>query len=191
MAEHAYAIVNSTFADFLAGDLLVKPAEQAWEKAGYYALRRAVFSQEQQLLGQDKDDKDFSAIAIVAVAHHCGMPDQVIGAVRIYQPEPLAKPGLWYGGRLCVAKAYRRHAMIGKALVNEAVSRAIELGCERFLATVQVANQGYFHSLHWRSLEALDLLGQPHILMQAHLPAYPLQQRQVSLPTHTGDRHAS
>nr|GFD58430.1 hypothetical protein [Tanacetum cinerariifolium] len=59
MAEHAYAIVNSTFADFLAGDLLVKPAEQAWEKADYYALRRAVFSREQQLFSQDKDDRDF------------------------------------------------------------------------------------------------------------------------------------
>lgn len=177
MAEHAFALVDSTFADFLAGDLLVKPAEHAWEKSDYYGLRRAVFSQEQQLLAQDKDDKDFSALPIVAVAHHCGMPDQVIGAVRIYQSEP----GLWYGGRLCVAKAYRRHAMIGKALVNEAVSRALDLGCQRFLATVQVGNEAWFHGLHWRTLESLQLLGQPHVLMEAQLHAYPVMPRRAAL----------
>ncbi|WP_213880400.1 MSMEG_0567/Sll0786 family nitrogen starvation N-acetyltransferase [Pseudomonas sp. dw_358] len=177
MAEHAFALVDSTFTEFLTDDLLVKPAEQAWEKSDYYALRRAVFSQEQQLLAQDKDDKDFGALPIVAVAHHCGMPDQVIGAVRIYPSEP----GLWYGGRLCVARAYRRHAMIGKALVNEAVSRALDLGCERFLATVQVVNEAWFHRLHWRSLDTLQLLGQPHVLMEAQLDAYPFMPRRVAL----------
>ncbi len=126
MAEHAFALIDGTFADFLAGDLLVKPAADAWERQDYYALRRAVFSDEQQLLAQDKDEKDFQAIPIVAVAHHCGMPEHVVGAVRIYETEP----GVWYGGRLCVERAYRRHGMIGKALVNEAVSRAIDLGCQ-------------------------------------------------------------
>jgi len=177
MAEHAFALVDGTFPAFLAGDLLVKPAEQDWERRDYYALRRAVFSDEQQLLAQDKDEKDFQAIAIVAVTHHCGMPEQVIGAVRIYQ----AEPGLWYGGRLCVERAYRRHATIGKALVNEAVSRAIDLGCQTFLATVQQANEAYFHSLHWDSLEPLELLGQAHCLMRARLACYPFMPRQVAL----------
>ena len=177
MAEHAFALVDGTFSEFLAGDLLVKPADQAWERQHYFNLRRAVFSDEQQLLAQDKDEKDFQAIPIVAVAHHCGMPEQVIGAVRIYQTEP----GVWYGGRLCVERQYRRHAMIGKALVNEAVSRAIDLGCETFLATVQQANEGYFHSLHWHTLKQLDLLGHPHCLMQAQLARYPFMARQTSL----------
>jgi len=185
MAEQAFALIDGTFADFLAGDLLVRPAVESWERQDYYALRRAVFSLEQQLLVQDKDENDFQAIPIVAVAFHCGMPEQVVGAVRIYQTEP----GCWYGGRLCVEPAYRRHGMIGKALVNEAVSRAIELGCETFLATVQQANESYFHSLHWDTLQAIQLLGQPHCLMQARLDCYPFMARQVALPPRKAVRH--
>lgn len=185
MAVHPYALTEDTFGDFLANDLLVKPAMEAWERSGYYALRRAVFSEEQRLLEQDKDERDFQAIPIVAVAHHCGMPEQVIGAVRIYTTEP----GTWYGGRLCVDQDYRRHGMIGKALVNEAVSRAIDMGCTTFLATVQQANERYFHSLHWNSLETIALLGQPHVLMQAQLDRYPFMPRQIALKPRRSSRH--
>ncbi|MFF7708515.1 MSMEG_0567/Sll0786 family nitrogen starvation N-acetyltransferase [Pseudomonas sp. NPDC007930] len=185
MAEHAFALIDSTFAEFRAGEVVVKPAEHEWERHGYYRLRRAVFTAEQGLLAQDRDAHDFAAVAIVAVAGHCGMPDEVVGAVRIYSPEP----GLWYGGRLCVAAAYRRHALIGSALVNEAVTRAQELGCERFLATVQQANEGYFHSLHWHTLQALELHGQAHCLMQAQLERYPFMPRQLPLVACQGRRH--
>lgn len=186
MSSLAFALVDSTFEPFRAGELLVKPATEHWEKQAYYALRRAVFSDEQQLLAQDKDGHDFQAIAIVALAGNCGMADQVVGAVRIYQPEP----GVWFGGRLCVATAYRRHSMIGKALVNEAVSRARDLGCEVFHATVQTANELYFQALHWQTLNHLELLGQPHCLMQADLTRYPFMPRQVSLRTLQAARHA-
>ena len=185
MAEHVFALIDETFCDFLAGELLVKPADQAWEREDYYGLRREVFCEEQQLLAQDKDENDFQAIAIVAVAYHCGMPERVIGAVRIYQ----AEPGLWYGGRLCVERQYRRHSMIGKALVNEAVSRAIDLGCHTFLATVQLANESYFRALHWQTLGSMDLLGQPHNLMQAHLGCYPLMPRHTALARKAVRRH--
>jgi len=185
MPNLAFALVDSTFEPFRAGELVVKPASEHWEKQAYFALRRSVFSDEQQLLVQDKDRHDFQAIAIVALAGNCGIVDQVVGAVRIYQPEP----GLWFGGRLCVAPAYRRHSMIGKALVNEAVSRAKELGCEVFRATVQAQNEVYFHGLCWQTLEQLALLGQPHCLMQADLPSYPLMPRQVSLRALKVARH--
>ena len=185
MSSLAFALVDSTFEPFRAGELLVKPATEQWEKQAYYALRRAVFSDEQQLLAQDKDSHDFQAIPIVALAGSCGMADQVVGAVRIYQSEP----GLWYGGRLCVAPAYRRHSLIGTALVNEAVSRAKDQGCEVFRATVQAQNERYFHGLGWQTLETLQLLGQPHCLMQADLPSYPLMPRQVSLRALKVTRH--
>lgn len=186
MPKSSFALIDDGFAPFLAGDLLVKPAREAWEKRDYYALRCAVFSEEQQLLAQDKDGHDFQAIPIVALAYNCGIADQVVGAVRIYEKAP----GLWYGGRLCVTRAYRRHGMIGKALVNEAVSRAIDIGCHTFLATVQLANESYFHSLHWRTLEHVELLGQPHALMQAELPRYPFMPREVSLLPLKARRHA-
>lgn len=186
MANSNYALTEGSFTPFLAGDLRVKPASEAWEKRAYYALRRTVFSDEQQLLTQDRDSRDFLAIPIVAIAHSCGMADQVVGAVRIYQEAP----GHWYGGRLCVERAYRRHGMIGKALVNEAVSRAIDLGCRRFLATVQLANERYFQSLHWRTLKHMELHGQPHCLMQAALERYPFMPREVSLLSLKERRHA-
>ncbi|CAD5109544.1 MSMEG_0567/Sll0786 family nitrogen starvation N-acetyltransferase [Zestomonas carbonaria] len=185
MPGSSFALIDGDFADFLAGDLLVKPAREPWEKRGYYALRRSVFSEEQQLLAQDKDSHDFQATPIVAVAGSCGVADRVIGAVRIYEQEP----GLWYGGRLCVEKAYRRHGMIGKALVNEAVSLAIDIGCQTFLATVQLVNESYFHSLHWHTLEHIELLGQPHVLMQAELSSYPFMPREVSLLPLKARRH--
>jgi len=185
MAEHAFALNDDTFRGFLTGDLLVKPATERWEREAYYRLRRSVFAEEQGLFSQDRDALDFTALPIVAIAYNCGVADRVVGAVRIYEQEA----GLWYGGRLCVERDYRRHGMIGKALVNEAVSRAIELGCHRFLATVQQANETYFHSLHWHSLQPLQLLGHAHVLMQAQLQCYPFMPREVSLLPLKEQRH--
>ncbi|MGG2397808.1 MSMEG_0567/Sll0786 family nitrogen starvation N-acetyltransferase [Pseudomonas sp. SH1-B] len=185
MSVHAFALNDDTFRDFLAGDLLVKPATERWEREAYYRLRRAVFAEEQGLFAQDRDAHDFQALPIVAVAYNCGVADRVIGAVRIYEQEK----GLWYGGRLCVEPEYRRHRMIGKALVNEAVSRAIDLGCRRFLATVQQTNEAYFQGLHWDSLQHITLLERPHVLMQAQLQHYPFMPREVSLLPVKEPRH--
>lgn len=185
MAEHAFALSDDTFRDFLTGDLLVKPATERWEREDYYRLRRAVFAEEQGLFNQDRDVHDFTAHPIVAIAYNCGVADRVVGAVRIYEQEP----GLWYGGRLCVERRYRRYGMIGKALVNEAVSRAIELGCSTFLATVQEANETYFQSLHWNTLQPLQLLNRAHVLMQAQLTRYPIMPREVSLLPLKEQRH--
>ena len=172
---------------FVPADIQVKPVSEAWERQSYFALRKRVFSQEQQLLLRDRDTHDFQAIGIVAIANICGMADQVVGAVRIYQ----AEAGLWYGGRLCVAPAYRHHHDIGKALINEAVARAIDLGCMRFLATVQVSNEHYFQQLHWQTLEQITLLGRPHCLMQAELTHYPFMPRGFTPPLHVSHHHAS
>ncbi|WNG22770.1 GNAT family N-acetyltransferase [Cystobacter fuscus] len=185
MMRASFALVSDTFEPWRAGDLRVKPASEAWERADYYALRRAVFVGEQRLLEQDRDTRDFQAIPIVAVAHACGMADRVVGAVRIYEDED----GLWYGGRLCVAREYRHHARIGQALVNEAVARARELGCRAFRATVQAANETWFQRLHWHSLERLELLGQPHVLMQAELERYPFLPRWNGSPPREEHRH--
>ncbi|MCL5043400.1 MAG: GNAT family N-acetyltransferase [Gammaproteobacteria bacterium] len=185
MADHLFALTEDSFPDFRADDVLVKAASEAWEKAEYFALRRRVFSEEQQLLPQDKDQHDFQAIPIVALAYQCGMPNAVVGAVRIFQPEP----GLWYGGRLCVAADYRRHGMIGTALINEAVSRAKDIGCERFLATVQLGNEAYFQRLYWHTLEHIELLGQPHAVMQVELQHYPFMPREISLLPLRAHRH--
>ncbi|HMU66139.1 MAG TPA: GNAT family N-acetyltransferase [Cellvibrionaceae bacterium] len=180
MAKLCYAFDEQTFADFRSQHIQVKPASSPWEKQRYFALRKAVFAQEQKILpDNEQDGQDFRAIAIVALASSCGVVDDVVGAVRIYPVED-DFDALWFGGRLCVARAYRGHQAIGKSLINEAVSRAIDLGCTRFLANVQPQNEAYFQSVHWQTLGAIEVAGRPHVRMQADLSAYPFMPRHPS-----------
>jgi len=145
-------------------------AHEPWQVAAYFRLRREIFAAEQGLfLDSDRDAFDDRASPIVAQGEIAGMPDGVVGVVRIY-PEG---SDTWFGGRLGVARAYRRVGAVGTALITEAVATAHAWGCKRFLATVQEANARYFERHHFRRLEALSLLGRPHCLMQAELEWYP------------------
>jgi putative N-acetyltransferase (TIGR04045 family) len=147
-------------------------AREPWQIAGYFALRSEIFAAEQGLFqGSDRDEHDQRATAIVAQGEIAGMPDGVVGVVRIY-PAPNAA-GTWFGGRLGVAHAYRRVGAVGTALITEAVSTAHSWGCTRFLATVQEANARYFEHHHFFRLEPVNVLGRPHVLMQADLERYP------------------
>lgn len=140
------------------------------EQADYYALRKAIFCDEQGLFdAHDQDELDQMAYPIVAIAHQPESPDQVVGVVRIYEEEPR----LWYGGRLGVHADYRRVGRIGKGLIQKAVTTANTWGCDRFLATVQLQNVRFFTRLHWQSLEEIEILGRPHHLMEADLAFYP------------------
>ena len=181
MAELHYAIDEETLDPYRSPQIQVQPAQTSWQKQRYFALRRAVFAREQKILSeQEQDGQDFRAIAIVALASSCGMSDDVVGAVRIYQVDTDDGEQLWYGGRLCVALPYRGYQTIGKGLINEAVSRARDLGCTRFLANVQPQNERYFQSLHWQSLDAIEVAGRPHVRMQVDLSAYPILPRPLS-----------
>ncbi len=145
-------------------------AREPWQIAGYFRLRSEIFAAEQGLfVGSDRDAFDEHATPIVAQGEIAGMPDGVVGVVRIYQ----AEKDTWFGGRLGVARSYRRVGAVGTALITEAVSTAHAWGCRRFLATVQEANARYFEHHHFRRLEAIDLLGRAHFLMQADLERYP------------------
>jgi len=176
-----YAIDEGTFTAYRSPQIQVQPAQTSWQKQRYFALRRAVFAKEQKVLTeQEQDGDDFRAIAIVALASSCGMSDDVVGAVRIYQVENEEGEQLWYGGRLCVATPYRGYLAIGKGLINEAVSRAKDLGCTRFLANVQPQNESYFKSLHWQTLGEIEVAGRRHVHMQVDLSAYPILPRSAS-----------
>ena len=181
MARLHYAFDDQTFMDFRSQHIQVKVASTSWEKQRYFALRKSVFAQEQKILpDNEQDGQDFRAIAIVAMVSSCGVAvDDVVGAVRIYQVDD-PNENLWFGGRLCVSRAYRGHQSIGKALINEAVSRAIDLGCTRFLANVQPQNETYFQSVHWQTVEPIEVAGRPHVRMQAELDCYPFMPRHLS-----------
>ncbi|MBC7883324.1 MAG: GNAT family N-acetyltransferase [Anaerolineae bacterium] len=135
------------------------------ERAAYFALRHAIFVEEQQLFTHsDHDAQDATAYSIIA-----SLQNQVIGVVRIYETEP----GLWYGGRLGVHPDYRRVWQVGRGLIYKAVTTAHSWGCHRFLATVQLQNVRFFKRQHWDSLEELMICNQPHHLMEADLNYYP------------------
>ncbi|WP_267356628.1 MULTISPECIES: MSMEG_0567/Sll0786 family nitrogen starvation N-acetyltransferase [unclassified Methylobacterium] len=150
----------------------VKLAIGCWERRACAALRRQVFCAEQGLFsGDDQDAVDAHAIPICALSTLGGEADAVVGTVRIHAvPE---RPGEWWGSRLAVAKPFRSAAALGTGLIRVAVSAAHARGCTRFLAHVQEANAALFESLHWTSLDALNLHGRPHRLMEADLAAYP------------------
>jgi putative N-acetyltransferase (TIGR04045 family) len=97
------------------------------------------------------------------------MPEQVVGTVRIHRDEA----NVWFGSRLAVHAAFRRHGKIGATLIRLAVSSAHALGCETFLAHVQSQNVPLFRAMHWDVLAEETLLGRPHHLMQAQLDWYP------------------
>ena len=141
-----------------------------WEANEAYKLRRAVFCIEQGIfIGDDRDEIDERAQLIVAVSCIGGMPEQVVGTVRIHEGEP----GVWTGSRLAVHAAFRRHGKIGATLIKLAVSSAHALGCTTFLAHVQSQNAPLFHALHWATLSEELMHGRPHHLMQADLAFYP------------------
>jgi putative N-acetyltransferase (TIGR04045 family) len=155
---------------YLAGECTVKFATADWERAGAMALRRQVFCREQRIFeGDDRDATDARAITLVALAPIFGVPDHVVGTVRIHEEAP----GVWAGSRLAVDLSYRRMGAIGTGLIRLAVCSAHARGCHRFLAQVQARNAELFHRLHWRTLEEITLHGLPHHFMEADLDHYP------------------
>ncbi len=158
------------FRPFLAADFTVKFATATWEKRGAARLRREVFCEEQGLFaGDDRDPIDEVAIPLVAVSMLGLLADDVVGTVRIHEPEP----GLWWGSRLAVAAEYRKVGALGAALIRLAVCSAHARGCTRFLAHVQSQNALLFRRLRWDIVEEIELHGRPHVLMQADLAHYP------------------
>jgi putative N-acetyltransferase (TIGR04045 family) len=148
----------------------IKLATTVREREATRQLRRAVFCEEQGVFeGDDTDAIDQIAMPIAAIISVSGMPDEVVGTVRIHESEP----GIWHGSRLAVALHARRIGSVGSGLIKLAVGTAHALGCKTFLAQVQSQNVPLFRRLHWHTLAELDVHGRPHHLMQADLEHYP------------------
>jgi putative N-acetyltransferase (TIGR04045 family) len=150
--------------------IICRVARAAWEVDAYHRLRRDIFCEEQRVFeGDDRDEWDAIAVAIVAVGMDAQQNETVVGVVRIYEPSP----GLWYGGRLGVHAAYRSVGHVGRSLVVKAVTTAHAWGCREFLAIVQAQNVAFFRRLRWRVVEAIEAHGRPHSKMVADLAHYP------------------
>lgn len=154
----------------IPSEYLVKLAVDPWEQRDAMRLRRAVFCHEQGVfVGDDRDQIDEIATTLVAISVIAGVPDQVVGTVRIHETEP----GTWFGSRLAVHPSFRRVSHLGASLIRLAVGTAHARGCRTFLAHVQSQNVPLFERLHWQPLEEVVLHGRPHCFMRADLAYYP------------------
>ncbi|MBU1361595.1 MAG: GNAT family N-acetyltransferase [Gammaproteobacteria bacterium] len=154
-------------------EFIVRQATAGWERDEAHALRRAVFCIEQGIFaGDDRDAVDERAQLLVAMSCIGGMPEQVVGTVRIHD-EAAQGPGLWWGSRLAVHPAFRSQGHLGATLIRLAVSRAHAQGCTAFRAHVQQQNVALFEKLHWRSVGQIAVHGRPHAVMAPDLAFYP------------------
>jgi putative N-acetyltransferase (TIGR04045 family) len=171
-------------APFVSSLVTAQIASEPWHLRGYYALRRAIFVEEQGMFDTaDVDEHDDIATHIVVLGHAAGMPNEVIGGVRIYP----AGGGTWFGGRLGVCQQYRSRGVVGSALIFAAVSSAHARGCSRFLATIQQANVPYFERHHFLAVRPVEVCGRAHLLMEADLAAYPPRLAHALRPVEGAD----
>lgn len=165
--------VGVRYRRYRPAEIVTEVATEQWQLAAYHALRRAVFVEEQQMFDtHDEDAEDEVALPIVSMTTSFGMVDEVVGTVRIFR-KPSAVAGTWYGGRLAVDPAHRRHGLIGESLIRAAVCSAHALGCRRFLATVQKNVVRYFERHHFFVCGEVMVCGVSHAWMEAELGHYP------------------
>jgi putative N-acetyltransferase (TIGR04045 family) len=118
-------------------------ARSAEDLDRHFAVRRAVFVDEQALFPRDdRDDRDDDPRTMHAVGTVAGV---IGGTVRLY---PLDDAGLWKGDRLAVLSELR-HGLLGAALVRFAVRTAGGRGGARMTAMIQVPNVRFFEALGW------------------------------------------
>ncbi|MEE2876492.1 MAG: MSMEG_0567/Sll0786 family nitrogen starvation N-acetyltransferase [Candidatus Neomarinimicrobiota bacterium] len=145
--------------------VICRIAETEAELQGCFAVRHAVFVEEQKIFFEtDRDSFDQSGIHIAAIDTGTG---KVVSTVRCHEVDE----AIWYGTRLAVAKDYRSHpSHIGVSLCKLAEKTVADRGAKRFLAYVQPQNVRFFEGLRWRKVGKpvmhFELL---HQLMQASL----------------------
>lgn len=140
-------------------------AHSAEDVAMHYAIRRAVFVEEQAIFADSDRDEHDAQIGAVHVLATRG--DQPVGAVRLYPLDQ--KHGLWKGDRLAVLRPCRAYG-VGAPLVRFAVACAGARGGTRMIARVQIANLRFFERLGWSTDgEIEDYLGRTHQTMSIAL----------------------
>ncbi|MDD7973140.1 MSMEG_0567/Sll0786 family nitrogen starvation N-acetyltransferase [Roseinatronobacter alkalisoli] len=148
----------------------IRVASRPFELHGAQALRHKVFVEEQKIFPQhDRDEVDHVATHLVALSTYAHEADDVVGTVRIHEPQP----GLWWGSRLAVDRDFRQVGRLGAELIRLAVCSANTRGCDTFLAHVQKQNVPLFRRLHWSVVGEVVLHGVVHAQMRADLAFYP------------------
>ena len=174
-------ITGMNIDEFSHSECHIQLAVDEWTLREAQKLRNDVFVVEQGIFQtSDHDVFDNSAHTLVATVGLLGIPDAVVGTVRIHEQAP----GVWVGSRLAVDKAYRSIKGLGKALITMAVSSARAKGCNAFYANVQLQNVGLFQKLGWLALGEVNVHGVGHMFMQANLDMYPVENDPVRGSVH-------
>jgi putative N-acetyltransferase (TIGR04045 family) len=126
------------------------------QRNAHFAVRHAVFVDEQEMFAvDDRDERDDGGATLHAIGIFGA---RVAGAVRLY---PLGG-GDWKGDRLAVLPE-ARHGSLGARLVRFAVATAGARGGTRMVAMIQLPNVAFFESLGWaRDGDAVAFHGRPH-----------------------------
>jgi predicted GNAT family N-acyltransferase len=124
-----------------------------------FALRRAVFLDEQQVQDEEFDELDRTATHFVAI-----VAGDVVGTLRLIETAEHTKIG-----RVAVAKS-ARGAGIGRQLMQFAMAFAREKGQSRFWLNAQADKAGFYQSVGFRvvSEPADDGSGILHVEMQTY-----------------------
>lgn len=133
--------------------------------AMHYAIRRAVFVDEQAIFALSDIDEHDARNSVVHVLAMRG--DHPVGAVRLYPVD--AEEGLWKGDRLAVLRPCRAYG-VGAPLVRFAVAQAAARGGRQMTARVQVPNLRFFERLGWsKNGDSEEYLGRSHQTMSIML----------------------
>jgi len=108
-----------------------------------FALRRAVFIEEQQVQDDEFDAHDLTATHFVAIAEGA-----VVGTLRL-----IATPEHTKIGRVAVAKSARGQG-IGRQLMQQAMATARATGQSRFALNAQHDKTGFYETLGFRPVGA-------------------------------------
>ena len=137
-------------------ELAVDLCRGARERAAHFAVRRAVFVEEQAMFeGDDRDERDLDVATLHALGRAGG---RAAGAVRLY---PIGGDE-WKGDRLAVLRE-ARHGSLGARLVRFAVATAGARGGARMVAMIQLPNVAFFETLGWHADGGVVAFhGRPH-----------------------------
>ena len=151
--------------------LVCRIAATVEELDAHFSIRQESFVQRQGLFaGTDRDehDSDPRTMHLVAV---CVPTGEICGSVRCY----VNSEGIWYGGRLVVAPAWRQSKLkIAPALVRAAEEHVRATGSDTFLAYIQCRYVKLFEHVGWvRIGDEVEYAGTPHQLMRPSWSAEP------------------
>ena len=124
-----------------------------------FALRRAVFIDEQQVADDEFDAYDLTATHFVAIVE-----GEVIGTLRLIETPEHVKIG-----RVAIAKSARGHGH-GRTLMLHAMDAARARGQSRFALNAQADKAGFYQTLgfHPVSQPADDGSGILHVQMRTY-----------------------